>query len=101
MEFYATDPKAIDLLKSKVDLPYFILEPCCGTGCLSERLKQLGHKVWSYDIVDRGYGDVQNFFEMISLPDSLSLSLQNGRFERFNENRNNMAIVTNTPYKLR
>jgi hypothetical protein len=42
---------------------------------LSERLKELGHEVWSYDIVDRGYGEVQNFFEMLTLPYSLSLSL--------------------------
>ena len=74
-DFYATDARAIDALKKKVDLPHFILEPCCGAGHLSERLKELGHKVWSYDIVDRGYGEVQNFFEMLALPDSLSLSL--------------------------
>lgn len=74
-DFYATESKAIDALKKKVDLPHFIMEPCCGMGHLSERLKELGHEVWSYDIVDRGYGDVQNFFEMLSLPSSLSLSL--------------------------
>ena len=91
-DFYATDFRAIDLLKKKVDLPHFILEPACGQGHLSERLKELGHEVWSYDIVDRGYGEVQNFFEMLTLPSTLSLSLQNGRSER-------LAIVTNPPYK--
>ena len=74
-DFYATSPEAIDALKKKVDLPHFILEPSCGQGHLSERLKELGHEVWSYDIVDRGYGEVQNFFEMLSLPSTLSLSL--------------------------
>ena len=74
-DFYATDPSAIDALKSKVDLPHFILEPACGQGHLSERLKAMGHEVCSYDVVDRGYGEVQNFFELLTLPDSLSLSL--------------------------
>jgi len=91
-DFYATDAIAIDKLLSKVDLPRVILEPCCGMGHLSERLKKFGHEVFSYDIVDRGYGEVQNFFEMLSLPTTLSLSLQNGRSEKF-------AIVTNPPYK--
>ena len=74
-EFYATSPDAIDALASKIDIPEYVMEPCCGEGHLSERLIALGHKVWSYDIVDRGYGEVQNFFEMLTLPDSLSLSL--------------------------
>ena len=86
-DFYATDPVAIDALKSKVNLPHFILEPACGRGDLSERLKELGHKVWSYDIVDRGYGDVQNFFEMLALPAS------------FLNGGGKIAIVTNPPYK--
>ena len=80
-DFYATSPEAIDALKKKVDLPYTILEPACGTGCLSERLKELGHNVLSYDLVDRGYGEVQNFFEMLSIPDDCK------------------CILTNPPYK--
>lgn len=86
-DFYATSPEAIDALKKKVDLPHFILEPACGRGDLSKRLEEQGHKVWSYDIVDRGYGSVQNFFEMLALPDSLSAE------SRF-------AIVTNPPYSI-
>jgi len=74
-DYYATSPSAIDHLVKKVSLPRVILEPCCGEGHLSERLKQMGHEVFSYDIVDRGYGEVQNFFEMLTLPTSLSLSL--------------------------
>ena len=73
MDFYATQPEAIDLLLKKVKLPHLILEPACGCGTLSERLKKYGHEVFSYDIVDRGYGEVQNFFEMLTLPNSLSL----------------------------
>lgn len=79
-DFYATCQDAIDKLASKFEIPHIVLEPCCGQGHLSERLKELGHEVWSYDIVDRGYGEVQNFFEMLTLPDSLSLSLPNRGF---------------------
>lgn len=81
-DFYATSPIAIDMLKKKIDLPVKILEPACGSGCLSERLIELGHEVDSYDLVDRGYGKVQNFFEMLTSPI-----------------QGNFAIVTNPPYK--
>ena len=81
-DFYATSPEAIDLLKKKIDLPKQILEPACGSGCLSERLIELGHEVRSYDLIDRGYGEVQDFFKMTEPP-----------FE------GDFAIVTNPPYK--
>jgi len=82
-DFYATSPEAIDLLKKKIDLPKQILEPACGSGCLSERLVELGHEVKSYDLIDRGYGEVQDFFKMTEPP-----------FE------GDFAIVTNPPYKI-
>ena len=83
-DFYATDPKAIDLLHEyeNLQLPYQIWEPSCGSGCLSERLKEYGHQVVSTDLVNRGYGagDV-NFFEQTKMP------------------ANCEAIITNPPYK--
>lgn len=82
-DFYATSPEAIDLLKKKIDLPKQILEPACGSGCLSERLVELGHEVKSYDLIDRGYGEVQDFFTMTEPP-----------FE------GDFAIVTNPPYSV-
>lgn len=81
-DFYATDPIAIDLLLKKVSLSHKVLEPACGSGCLSLRLQEHGHEVHSYDIVDRGFGEVQNFFEMLVPPIE-------GDF----------SIVTNPPYK--
>ena len=80
-DFYATSPEAIDALKNKVELPHVVLEPACGNGCLSERLKEFGHEVISYDLIDRGYGKVQNFFEMLTIPDGCK------------------CILTNPPYK--
>ena len=82
-DYYATSPEAIDLLKKKIDLPKQILEPACGSGCLSERLTELGHEVESYDLIDRGYGEVQDFFKMTEPPF-----------------KGDFAIVTNPPYSV-
>jgi hypothetical protein len=63
--YYATDPIAIDKLKTVFDIPHSIFEPMCGAGHLSERLIKYGHEVWSTDLVDRGYGEVGvNFFDI-------------------------------------
>lgn len=80
-DFYATDPTVLDLLSAKYKIPCVVLEPACGTGCLSQWLIDKGHKVYSSDLIDRGYGEVQNFFEMISLPEDCN------------------CILTNPPYK--
>lgn len=80
-DYYATDPWAIDCLKEKIELPHVILEPSCGAGHLSKRLEELGHKVYSYDKIDRGYGEVQDYFFMEKLPEDCQ------------------CIVTNPPYK--
>lgn len=55
-DFYATDPIAIDKLVKAIHLPHKIWECACGTGCLSDRLKDFGYDVVSTDLVDRGYG---------------------------------------------
>lgn len=80
-DYYATDPRAIDCLKQRVELPHVILEPSCGAGHLSKRLEELGHKVYSYDKIDRGYGEVQDYFFRETMPDDCS------------------CILTNPPYK--
>lgn len=60
-DFYATDPIAIDKLVKVIQLPRKIWECACGTGCLSDRLKDFGHDVVSTDLVDRGYGGGKQF----------------------------------------
>lgn len=82
MDYYATDSKAIDKLATKFEIPHTVWEPCCGEGHLSERLKQLGHDVYSSDIVDRGYGDVMDFLGW----DAYAFQ---GKFD---------CILTNPPY---
>ena len=83
-DYYATDPIAIDMLEMKFDIPHNVWEPCCGEGHLSKRLIELGHNVYSSDLIDRGFGHVANFFETMTTPTEFG---------------NNFCILTNPPYK--
>lgn len=56
-DYYATDPKAIDLLLKHEYFNKNIWECACGEGNLSERLKEYGYNVYSTDLIDRGYQD--------------------------------------------
>lgn len=56
-DFYATDSIAIDKLVAVEEFHKEIWECACGSGCLSQRLTELGYDVFSSDIVDRGYPD--------------------------------------------
>ena len=55
-DFYATDPKALEMLLEKEEFNKYIFEPACGQGHLSEILKKHGYNVRSSDLIDRGYG---------------------------------------------
>ena len=82
-DFYATDPIAVDKLIGNIGfIPSVVWECACGTGCLSERLKQYCHGVVSTDAIDRGYGQVQDFLLAKEMPSGCS------------------CIITNPPYKL-
>lgn len=65
-DFYATEPKAIDLLCQVEKFHEWILEPACGQGHLSKRLIENGYQVYSSDLIDRGYGMQYDFFEISS-----------------------------------
>ena len=54
-DYYATEPKAIELLLQLEKFSPYIWECACGEGHLSEVLKAHGYKVKSSDIIDRGY----------------------------------------------
>lgn len=77
-DYYATEPLATKLLLEKERFSSNILEPACGEGHMSEELICAGYKVLSCDKVDRGYGQVEDFFS------------------RKNWNGD---IITNPPYK--
>lgn len=55
-DYYATEPKALELLLEEETFSKNIWECACGEGHLSKVLKAHGHKVLSTDLIDRGYG---------------------------------------------
>ena len=78
-DYYATEPKAVELLLEKETFNKHVLEPSCGEGHISNVLVEHDYDVESYDLIDRGYGGVQDFFNI----------------KEFNGD-----IITNPPYKL-
>jgi len=79
-DFYATDPISIEKLLEVEKLNNDIWECACGEGHLSEVLKKHEHRVYSTDLINRGYG--------ISGIDFLNC-----------KNKYKGDIVTNPPYK--
>jgi hypothetical protein len=79
-DFYATEPVAAEWLLKLEPLSNHIWECACGLGHLSKVFEEAGHKVYSTDAVDRGYGKI---FDFIS-----------GDSPDFDGD-----IVTNPPYK--
>lgn len=55
-DFYATEPKAAELLLELEEFNENIWECACGEGDLSKVFEKAGHKVLSTDLIDRGYG---------------------------------------------
>lgn len=85
-DYYATDPKALEIFLKRIEtdklkLHNNIWECACGEGHLSKVLEENGYKVWSTDLVDRGYGTGNTNF-LKSIPDEWSGD-----------------ILTNPPYK--
>lgn len=61
-DFYATDPKSVELFLSALErdnltLKNNIWECACGQGHISKVLESHGYNVYSTDLVDRGYGE--------------------------------------------
>lgn len=79
-DFYATDPKAVEKLLKVETFNKNIWENACGTGNISEVLKQNNYNVYSTDLIDRGYQD--------ELVDFLC-----------SEKKFKGDIITNPPYK--
>ena len=78
-DFYATEPRATELLLQAESFSPNIWECACGQGDISKVLEKHGYSVLSTDLVDRGYG------------------IGNVDFLQANEPFNG-DIVTNPPY---
>lgn len=85
-DFYATEPKALELLLDLESFSPYVWECACGQGHLSEVLKSRGYKVKSSDICDRGY-------EGTEIIDFLNVKKSDVR------NDHSRDIITNPPYK--
>lgn len=79
-DYYATEPRAVQMLLEKEQFSKCIWEPACGEGHISEVLKNNGYAVISTDKVNRGYGEVKDF--LIDNDEEVQLD-----------------IITNPPYK--
>lgn len=55
-DFYATDPRAIELLLNVENFSDKVWECACGEGHLSKVLESKGYDVISTDLIDRGFG---------------------------------------------
>lgn len=80
-DYYATEPKATELLLEREKFSNVVWECACGAGHMSEVLKQYGYVIFNTDLVDRGYPNtiIKDFLK--------------------ENKRNKMDIITNPPYK--
>lgn len=81
-DYYATEPKAVELLLEQEEFSPVIWEPACGEGHISKVLGQHGYQVRSTDLVDRGYGEGN--LDFLQYPSDGTLEAD---------------IITNPPYK--
>lgn len=79
-DYYATEPKAVELLLEQEKFSPWVWECACGEGHISEVLKANGYYVFSSDLIDRGY-------EGTEIIDFLTAT------------KNELDIITNPPYK--
>lgn len=80
-DFYATEPKATELLLEKEVFNKDILEPCAGMGHIRDVLVSNGYNVTATDLIYRGVDDIK-------------------QEDVFNIKEFNGDIITNPPYKI-
>ena len=80
-DYYATEPKAVELLLEQETFHPYVWECACGEGHISKVLEAHGYKVRSTDLIGRGYGE--------------------GGIDFFKEGKPTMPmdIITNPPYR--
>lgn len=62
-DFYATDPLALEMFLGQTGIILRnVWEPACGQGHLAEVLRKRGLLGKATDLVDRGYGEQEDFF---------------------------------------
>lgn len=69
-DYYATEPKAAHLLMAEEQFAPMIWECACGEGHLAKEFISAGYHVYSTDLIDRGFGGVQDFLTSVAPPPS-------------------------------
>ena len=67
-DYYATEPRAATLLMDVETFSPRVWECACGEGHLAKEFEKAGHLVYATDLIDRGFGFVQDFLECTSPP---------------------------------
>ncbi len=84
-DYYATKPRAVELLLERESFSPTVWECACGGGHIAEVLKNYGYDVICSDLYDRGYENTEiiNFLEVKGV-----------------QSCSRMDIITNPPYKF-
>lgn len=85
-DYYATEPKAVELLLEQEHFSPYVWECACGEGHISEVLKAHGYKVKSSDLYNRGYEGTETIDFLTVRKEDIDHD-----FSR--------DIITNPPYK--
>lgn len=82
-DYYATEPKAAQLLMEVEQFAPMIWECACGEGHLAKEFERAGYHVYATDLIDRGFGHQQDFLKCQAPPPSPDLtSLQTRHIQR-------------------
>lgn len=85
-DYYATEPKAVEILLEKEKFHPYVWECACGEGHISKVLMEHGYRVKNSDIVDRG-------LENTEIIDFLEITKEEVKKDVPRD------IITNPPYK--
>lgn len=85
-DYYATEPKAVEVLLEKETFAQHVWECACGEGHISDVLAKKGYSVKSSDLIDRGYKGTE-------IVDFLKVTKENMPLDYRRD------IITNPPYK--
>ena len=85
-DFYATEPKAVEILLEQEEFSPYVWECACGEGHISEVLKARGYRVKSSDLYDRGYEGTEIIDFLTVIKEDIKTDVPRD-------------IITNPPYK--
>lgn len=91
-DYYATEPLAATLLMEVEQFSPRIWECACGEGHLAKEFEKAGYNVYATDIVDRGYGFVQDFMAAAAPPCPV-LILSRTRHTRGRKSSSNTRLI--------